>query len=295
MYEILIIVAYFVTGLNAEQCYTSSGGVYSAGDIYRNLKYCAFGCCGPALNRYCCPMVGPIVGICLGAIAFIVILIIIIVCCRKYSERQIRRRAQMKMHIGPTLSSRYDPPIDDAKSNHASSRQDYQVKSHTGHHTTSHRSHDDRGDDIDYHPHRKRDMGDPRTTRDDARLVSSRGSHRGESGSLRRKEAHRHGSRREYHSDDDRLSGHRGSHRERHRYRDDRERERRHSRSRERYMDHSYDDIDFSDEDRSHRHSSRRSRYSDPPPYRERVRDYDNYDRSSHRRSRSRDRSYYDR
>lgn len=86
--------------MNAEQCYTSSGGVYSAGDIYRNLKYCAFGCCGPALNRYCCPMVGPIVGICLGAIAFIVILIIIIVCCRKYSEKQIRRRAQMKMHIG---------------------------------------------------------------------------------------------------------------------------------------------------------------------------------------------------
>lgn len=87
-------------GLNAEQCYTSSGGVYSAGDIYRNLQYCAFGCCGPALNRYCCPIIGPIVGICIGAIAFIVILIIIIVCCRKYSEKQIRRRAQMKMHIG---------------------------------------------------------------------------------------------------------------------------------------------------------------------------------------------------
>lgn len=93
-------ISRILLGLNAEQCYTSSGGVYSAGDIYRNLQYCAFGCCGPALNRYCCPIIGPIVGICIGAIAFIVILIIIIVCCRKYSEKQIRRRAQMKMHIG---------------------------------------------------------------------------------------------------------------------------------------------------------------------------------------------------
>ena len=89
--------------LGAEQCYTSTGGVYSAGSIYRNLKYCAFGCCGPALNRYCCPIIGPIVGICVGAIAFIVILIVIIVCCRKYSERQIRRRAEMKTHLGKDI------------------------------------------------------------------------------------------------------------------------------------------------------------------------------------------------
>ncbi|XP_062600571.1 serine/threonine-protein kinase fray2-like [Saccostrea cucullata] len=292
MYEIFITAAFLVSGLYAEQCYTNSGGVYSAGSIYRNLKYCAFGCCGPALNRYCCPIIGPIIGICLGAIAFIVILIVIIVCCRKYAEKQARRRADLKIHIGPTLASRYDPPQYDAESNHPNSRQDYQLKSHSVRDASSHRMYDERSDDIDYRPHRKKDIDDPHHSRDDARLVNSRNSYRNEKRSSKRSEAHSHSNRRGYHSDDDRRNDYRDSHRGRHHHSYDRERERYYSRSRERYMDRSFDDDDYSDEERNRRSSHRRSRYSDPPPYRERSRDFDRYDRHSHRRSRSRDRYY---
>ncbi|XP_055999595.1 serine/threonine-protein kinase fray2-like [Ostrea edulis] len=296
MYTLLAIVICCVSGLNAEQCYTSSGGVYSAGSIYRNLQYCAFGCCGPGLNRYCCPIIGPVIGICLGALTFIVILIIIIVCCRRYAEKQAKRRADLKLHIGPTLASRYDPPRDDAESNHVTSKQDYQVRSHSDRHASSHHMSDEHLDDLDYRPKRKRGANYPRSySRDDARLVSKKDSYRNEKRSSRARDPHTYENRREYHSDDGLRHDHRDSYRGRHQHRDDRERERRHSRSRERYIDRSYDGDDYSDEERNTRSSHRRSRYSDPPPYRERSRDFDRYDRPSQRKSRSRDRDYYDR
>lgn len=153
---------------------------------------------------------------------------------------------------------------------------------------------DDWGDDIDYYFYRKWDMGDFRIICDDVRFVSSWGSYRGEFGLLRRKEVYWYGSRWEYYSDDDWLSGYCGSYWEWYRYCDDCEREWWYSWLCERYMDYSYDDIDFLDEDRLYRYFSRRFCYSDFLFYCERVWDYDNYDWLFYWRLRLRDWSYYD-